>query len=71
MPNRDCYDPDNQNCGGCMSKFGLWIPTFGGHNIEVVLAPKKLAKMYSAGGAWGGDSLFENLRFINFNSKTN
>jgi len=54
-----------------MSKFGLWIPTFGGHNIEVVLAPKKLAKMYSAGGAWGGDSLFENLRFINFNSKTN
>lgn len=54
-----------------MDKFGLVIPTFGGHSTEVILAPKKLSKMYSAGGSWGGDSLFENLKFFNWDSKIN
>lgn len=69
MPNLDC--PNGDNCSNCMSKKGLWIPTFGSHTLEIVLAPKKLGLMFSKGGGWGGTSLFKDLKFIGWNSKTN
>jgi len=37
MPNKDC--PNNDNCGSCMNKRGLWIPTFGKHFTSVPKAP--------------------------------
>ena len=67
MPNKDCYNGDN--CSTCISRRGVWIPTFGGHATEVGLAPKKLGKMFSKGGAWGGTSMFKDLTFIGFNSR--
>lgn len=66
MPNRDC--PNNNNCGACMNKRGLWIPTFGLHTTHVSKAPAKLHKMFAAGGAWGGSSLFRDLKFIGYDS---
>jgi len=56
MKNLDC--PDKSNCSVCIERRGLMIPTFGSHNKIMNLAPKHIPKMHSAGGAWGGSSLF-------------
>lgn len=33
MPNKDC--PNNDKCGACMNKRGIWTPTFGLHTTVV------------------------------------
>ena len=69
MQNLDCLD--GIKCSQCMSRKGIWIPTFGSHTTQTLLAPMKLSKHYDKGGSWGGTSLFKNLKFIGFDSKTN
>ena len=67
MPNKDC--PNDDNCDQCISKRGMWIPTFAKHTTGVVIAPDKLAKMFAGGGSWGGTSLFKDLTFIGYDNK--
>ena len=69
MPNLDCWDTENPECEQCIPKRGLWIPTFGEHETGVVIAPKKLQKMFAAGGTWGGSSLFKDIKFIGYDRK--
>lgn len=69
MPNRDC--PNADRCGACTKKRGIWIPTFGGHSTSVAIAPDKLKKMFDKNGAWTGTSMFKDLTFIGFDSRTN
>ena len=71
LQNKDCWNDMDPNCEQCQTKRGILIPTFGGHTTKIILAPKKLHFMYSDDGGWGGTSLFENIRFIGFNSGTN
>jgi len=69
MENLDC--PENNNCNACLHRRGIWIPTFGSHNTEIILAPKKLSYMFKFGGAWSGTSLFKDISFIGFDSAQN
>ena len=69
MKNLDC--PERSGCSACTSRRGLMIPTFGEHATNIVIAPKKIPKMHSAGGSWGGSSLFSNLKFIGWDSDLN
>ena len=61
MENEDC--PEGGSCAACISKKGIWMPTFGGHLTGVSLAPKLLGKMYAGGGSWGGSSLYRRITF--------
>lgn len=69
MPNKDCWDVNQPQCNQCIKKTGLWIPTFAKHETGVIIAPKKLAKMFSPGGSWGGTSLFKDIKFIGWDSQ--
>jgi len=69
MANKDC--PNGNKCQHCIVKRGLWIPTFGGHSTSMEFAPKHLKFMIMGGGSWGGESLFNNLRFIGWDKAEN
>lgn len=69
MPNLDC--PNGGSCSECMSRYGLKIPTFGGHTTNVKLAPDKLGLMFKDSVSWGGTSLFRKNKFIGFDADRN
>ena len=71
LQNKNCWNDIKTNCRQCQNTRGILIPTFGPHKTSIPLAPKKIKKMYNEDGYWGGTSLFENIRFIGFNSDTN
>ena len=63
MPNKDCWG-DQKQCGNCIKKQGLWIPTFGPFRTDVPKAPMYLDQLIRGGGSWGGTSLYKDLKFI-------
>lgn len=67
MENSDCPLSETGKCG-CMSRYGVMAPTFGGSPIEMK-NKLKIKKMFAAGGGWGGKSLFKYNKFIGFDSK--
>ena len=69
MENSDCPLSATGKCG-CMSRYGVMAPSFGGSPIEMK-NKLKIKKMFSAGGGWGGKSLFKYNKFIGFDSNKN
>lgn len=59
MLNEDCVG--GASCSSCMSKAGIYMPTFGGQLTSIPLAPKELHKMFSSNGSWDSSSLFKRV----------
>lgn len=67
MENSDCPLSSSGKCG-CRDRKGVINPTFG-VTKNFMKNEKKIPKLYSPGGAWGGESLFIDNTFVGFDSE--